>query len=630
METTTSPATEKLSFLTKSDYTLARNCESKLYYRKRGYPSNAGDNPQLETLARGGYQIEALARALRPEGIALVESDDPVADHAASMALLAAKRVTLFNATFLSGGRLARVDILEKDGDTLRIVEVKARSFKYREHLHDLASGGRGLFRGGSAPFAVRNAWREKLEDVTFQWLVLTELFPKLTVEPYLLLVDTEKETARDYEPLRFEYEYRTTSGGQRQLKSVRYIGSATEAAGADIFAQVNVAAEVAELKDTVARLASKYGALLESWSKGGACPVSPLGAICRDCEFRLETDSARHGFAECWGALGRPSPHLLELYKVGRAVGLNGGRLIDEMLEEGKAALVEVREDLLEDSDQEGSDDFRRAIQVRHSRSGTPWYGPGLQSMLASAVYPLHFIDFETSNVALPYYARMRPYGTVAFQLSCHTIATPGAEPTHTEWLNDGRIWCNGQFAEALRNTIGDHGSVLTWAKHEATVMRHIANDLEQFDPSAIGLADWLRSNYEGSRIIDLNRETLRHFFHPAMGGRTSVKVVLKALWKADATLRNECARWMDLTVGSDESPYDALPPLNVAGLNLSVREGTGAMIAYEDMMYGAGKSDQSVRSAWRELLLRYCKLDTLAMVLIWKHWQRELTASE
>ena len=48
------------------------------------------------------------------------------------------------------------------------------------------------------------------------------------------------------------------------------------------------------------------------------------------------------------------------------------------------------------------------------------------------------------------------------------------------------------------------------------------------------------------------------------------------------------------------------------------------GAMIAYQEMMYGARRDDPAVRDAWRGLLLQYCSLDTLSMVLIFEHWRR------
>jgi len=47
-----------------------------------------------------------------------------------------------------------------------------------------------------------------------------------------------------------------------------------------------------------------------------------------------------------------------------------------------------------------------------------------------------------------------------------------------------------------------------------------------------------------------------------------------------------------------------------------------TGTMRACQEMIYGGGRGDLAVKGAWRDLLLQYCKLDTLATVIIWAHW--------
>ena len=68
----------------------------------------------------------------------------------------------------------------------------------------------------------------------------------------------------------------------------------------------------------------------------------------------------------------------------------------------------------------------------------------------------------------------------------------------------------------------------------------------------------------------------------------------------------------------------YETLPPLVIAGVEQAVREGTGAVRAYHGMLYGSEKHDAEARDAWRRLLLQYCELDTLAMVMVWRHWRR------
>ena len=62
----------------------------------------------------------------------------------------------------------------------------------------------------------------------------------------------------------------------------------------------------------------------------------------------------------------------------------------------------------------------------------------------------------------------------------------------------------------------------------------------------------------------------------------------------------------------------------VEINGVWQDVHEGTGAMLAYQEMMYGADKNDLGVKEQWGSLLKQYCKLDTLSMVLIFEHWRR------
>ncbi|MBK9782216.1 MAG: hypothetical protein IPP55_19635 [Anaerolineales bacterium] len=68
--------------------------------------------------------------------------------------------------------------------------------------------------------------------------------------------------------------------------------------------------------------------------------------------------------------------------------------------------------------------------------------------------------------------------------------------------------------------------------------------------------------------------------------------------------------------------SPHKSLPPLEIAGQAAVVNESTGAITAYQAMLYGP----LELRGQWKHLLLEYCKLDTLAMVMIYWHWQEKL----
>jgi hypothetical protein len=73
-----------------------------------------------------------------------------------------------------------------------------------------------------------------------------------------------------------------------------------------------------------------------------------------------------------------------------------------------------------------------------------------------------------------------------------------------------------------------------------------------------------------------------------------------------------------------ASKDPYSSLPAIEINGVAEDVREGTAAMTAYQEMMYGVSKGDPKERVKWAALLKQYCKLDTLSMVLIFEHWKR------
>src|ERR1022692_2305498 len=181
-----------------------------------------------------------------------------------------------------------------------------------------------------------------------------------------------------------------------------------------------------------------------------------------------------------------------------------------------------------------------RQIIQLTNTRSGKEWIGPALRDELAKLKGPLHFIDFETSTMALPYHRGMRPFELVAFQWSCHTMTSPGTQPAHREWINFEQAYPNVEFARTLRAAVGDAGTLLTWSNHERTTMRTIAEKIEAYFPEELELASWLRHVVDGSRIMDMCALAREGYFHPEMKGSLSIKYVLPAIWRHNSALRD------------------------------------------------------------------------------------------
>ena len=51
------------------------------------------------------------------------------------------------------------------------------------------------------------------------------------------------------------------------------------------------------------------------------------------------------------------------------------------------------------------------------------------------------------------------------------------------------------------------------------------------------------------------------------------------------------------------------------------AVREGTGAIRVYQDLVFAPNPAPREQASR-RQLLLQYRRLDTAAMVMVWRHW--------
>jgi Domain of unknown function(DUF2779) len=225
---------------------------------------------------------------------------------------------------------------------------------------------------------------------------------------------------------------------------------------------------------------------------------------------------------------------------------------------------------------------------------------------------------------MALPYHRGMRPFEQVAFQWSCHTFDSPGAPMRHTEWINVDEAFPNAEFATELRSVVGESGTLLMWSHHERTTLSDIARQIGDYGLPYPDLRSWLLATTSSSRLFDLCAHAATHYFHPEMKGSTSIKAVLPAVWRSNHALRSDphFSAYNLESEGAILDPYQTLPKLEIFDRAEVVDEGTGAMRAYQAMVYGEGRQDAAVKQAWRDLLLQYCRLDTLAMVIIWRHW--------
>jgi hypothetical protein len=589
--------------LSKTDYKIARECHTKLYYRMLKYPSNKDGDEYMELLAEGGYMVGAIAGLLFPDAIPVYE---PNHDRAVQMTkeYLQKDHVILLEAAFESNGKFARPDILIKTGDQLTLIEVKAKSFDSSEPIP---------FRNKKGTIAP--GWQPYLEDLTFQALILRELFPASTLTCELMMPDKSRTTLIENLHSLFELKEVAEDDSGYPRARFTFTGDVEQLRQNHFLTRLNADLEVEELIPEVSKAAEVF---LQSMNPLRKISI-PISFSCKDCEYRIMGNEQQNGFRECWDTLADSDSHILDLYYGGTV------KEVITLIAEGKNSLFDLTESVLAKKDGSiGPRAQRQLIQIRNTRSNTEWIDSALGGILESCSYPLHFIDFETSSLAVPYHAGMRPFENVAFQWSCHTIVSPDGGHQHTEWINLEESFPNFAFAESLMNQLGQDGTVFMWATHENTILRDILQQMESRYKNR-ALKDWLEW-ITTSRMVDMNALTLNHYFHPLMKGRTSIKKVLDAIWQANPSLRSRFPAYVKEENSQLLSPHKSLPPLIIDGKDVFVNEGTGAITAYQSMLYGSQKSNMAAREQWKRLLLQYCELDTLAMVMIFSHWREKL----
>ena len=177
-----------MRYLTKSRFKTGLECPNKLYYtKKKEYANQKDSNPFLEALASGGFQVEELARLHYPAGHLVDDVQGDKYDYEQKVEetnqLLQNENVVIYEAAFKYDHLFIRVDILEKKGNQINLIEVKAKSFKEGDKKKDVKYNA---------------DWSLYLFDVAFQKYVIEKAYPHFRVKPYLMLADQLKTASID------------------------------------------------------------------------------------------------------------------------------------------------------------------------------------------------------------------------------------------------------------------------------------------------------------------------------------------------------------------------------------------------------------------------------------------------
>jgi hypothetical protein len=152
----------------------------------------------------------------------------------------------------------------------------------------------------------------------------------------------------------------------------------------------------------------------------------------------------------------------------------------------------------------------------------------------------------------------------------------------------------------------------------------------------------------WKGDRdMVDLCEVYKMFYFDPHTKGSNSIKAVLPALLRRSTFLQQKYQQaigaigvnsknfepkhtWLTLKNGEVQSPYKMLPPVFETWSNDALDDllsdvedlnnGGAALTAYGYLQYT--DMTEGERAKLTQALLRYCELDTLAMVMLWEHF--------
>ncbi len=649
-------------FLTKSRFKLATECPTKLFYTsKKDYADLKNENEFLKALADGGFQVGELAKLMYPSGIEVEFNGDFEKAVHQTQELLKLDKVIIYEAAIRHENYFVLVDILKKTGHHIELIEVKAKS--YDPHV-DTFRNRTGGIDAEMLPY---------LQDIAFQTFVAKQAMPHFEFSSFLMLADKSKRCS--VHNLNQNFKIQKDKNNKTTISTSP--GLQREELGEPILTPVRVDELVHEILTTALKspgFDGRFEDLIKEWSDQyekdfKIRPNIQHGTHCANCEFKSSSQhpSLKSGFLECWQEVTGHSAQALEK---GTVVDIYNFRNKHQLIKQSKYIFEDLEKSDFNAEPSLGEITLgqRQWMQVSGDipGGGDFYFNQNVaRETMSQWAYPLHFIDFETSRTAIPFFKGQKPYSNVAFQFSHHIVHEDQRLEHKGQYLETRcGIHPNYSFLRALMSSVGEAGTIFMWTPHENTTLNSILGELmdDEFPPTdAELLKDFIRDITlekvnqrivrEGKRpMVDLCDLAKKAFFHKMTGGSSSIKKVLPAVMHASRFLKDKYSRalfksrseslnleemvWWQEENGQVTSPYQLLPPVfhdmdpeSMATLELDadlhISEGGSATVAYGRLQFTDVSGAE--RDAVHQSLLKYCELDTLAMVMVYQafqHW--------
>lgn len=202
------------------------------------------------------------------------------------------------------------------------------------------------------------------------------------------------------------------------------------------------------------------------------------------------------------------------------------------------------------------------------------------LDSFLSELEFPLYFLDYETMSAVVPYFEGHRPYQQVPTQYSLHILDSPDAELRQKEYLHRDKTDPSLPIAQHLVEDIGTSGSIITWnMSFEKSCNITLGRLNPEFSNAMAAINE---------RIVDLMipfKPRNGWYSDPRFEGSASIKKVLPVV----------------------------VPSLSYK--ELDIQNGGSAQSLWMQAVLDEKRED---KEKILDDLIKYCSLDTLAMVEI------------
>lgn len=661
------------TYLTKSRFKEGLECLTKLYYtgKKNTYANQSLEDLFLKTLAEGGFQVGELAKYSFVENPVSEQITIETNQHEEALAetqkrLEQAGKVIVAEAAFSFRNLFIRADLIVKEGNVIDLYEVKAKSFDFKNGIDELISNK------DKKNECISSVWVSYVYDLAFQKYVMQQALPNFTINAHLLLVDKSKKASIDGLNQKFQL---VRDGSRTKIKVDPFLTA--KELGSSILSALNLNDLIEKIyHNYVVPTTYKSNVSFEGYVK--LCEETyvndqriqaPLTSACKGCTYRTKVGKDDHlldGFKECWKTHTNYSDQLLEEPLV---IDLWMGG-VNKFMDQNVYLLNQLNPEDIEGNgrkkDENGlSRSERRLLQVNKVKDNDASYyfdKIGFEEEKMKWTWPLHLIDFETSMVALPFHINTSPYQGIAFQFSHHVINQDGSIEHKNQFLHfEKGVYPNLAFIRALKTSLGtDEGTIFRYHNHENTYLRMIYSQIEsgtwaieaqeknellafinhitRFKP--LGEKEYIH----GKRaMVDLYDLVAKYYYSPFARGKVGLKFILPAIIKDSPFLKQkyhsneiygknktikslnfDAQQWIDSSKNND--PYKTLPKIFdkyeaddfdelVVGLE-DVADGGAALTAYNYLQYThiSNQEKELISNA----LLRYCELDTMAMVML------------